>query len=61
VEIDRFFIKEKIDAMIISLAYVKSGQQVTNYLTKGLGSKECNLVCAKMGIIEISILRGSVG
>jgi hypothetical protein len=56
VEIDRFFIKEKIDAGIISLAYVRSGQQVAQVadcLTKGLGSKECNLACAKMGMIDI--------
>ena len=53
VEIDRFFIKEKIDAGIISLAYVRSGQQVVDCLTKGLGTKECNLACDKMGMIDI--------
>jgi hypothetical protein len=53
VEIDRFFIKEKIDAGIISLAYVRSRQQVADCLTKGLGSKECNLACDKMGMIDI--------
>lgn len=53
VEIDRFFIKEKIDAGIVSLAYVRSGQQVADCLTKGLGTKECNLACAKMGMIDI--------
>jgi hypothetical protein len=53
VEIDRFFIKEKIDAGIVSLAYVRSGQQVADCLTKELGTQECNLACAKMGMIEI--------
>jgi hypothetical protein len=53
VEIDRFFIKEKIDAGIISLAHVSSGQQVADCLTKGLGTKECNLACVKMGMIDI--------
>lgn len=52
VEIDRFFIKEKIDAGIISLAYVRSRQQVAGCLTKGLGSKECNLAYAKMEMID---------
>ena len=53
VEIDRFFIKEKIDAGIISLAHVRSGQQVADCLTKGLRTKECNLACVKMGMIDI--------
>jgi hypothetical protein len=53
VEINKFFIKENIDAGIVSLAYVRSGQQVADCLTKGLGTKECNLACAKMEIIDI--------
>jgi hypothetical protein len=53
VEIDRFFIKEKIDAWIISLAHVSLGQQVVDCLTKGLGTKECNLAYVKMGMIDI--------
>jgi hypothetical protein len=53
VEIDIFFIKEKIDVGIISLAHVSSGQQVADSLTKGLGTKECNLACVKMGMIDI--------
>ena len=48
-----FFIKEKIDAGIISLAYVCSGQQVADCLTKAFGTKECDLACAKMGMIDI--------
>ena len=53
VEIDRFFIKEKIDAGIIKLDYVNTGQQIADCLTKGLGAKECNLACDKMGMIDI--------
>jgi hypothetical protein len=34
VEIDRFFIKEKVDGEIIKIDYVNSEQQITNYLTK---------------------------
>ena len=52
-EIDRFFIKEKIDAGIIKLDYVNTGQQIADCLTKGLGAKECNLACDKMGMIDI--------
>jgi hypothetical protein len=39
VEIDGFFIKEKIDEGIISLAYVRLGQQVVDCLTNGLETK----------------------
>ena len=53
VEIDRFFIKEKLDAGIIKISYVSSGQQVADCLTKGLGTKECNWACDKMGMIDI--------
>jgi hypothetical protein len=53
VEIDRFFIKEKIDDNIIVLSYVMSGKQVADCLTKGLGLKECELACNKMGMIDI--------
>jgi len=53
VEIDRFFIKEKLDGNIISLNYVASGEQIADCLTKGLGSKECESACNKMGMIDI--------
>ena len=53
VEIDRFFIKEKLDAGIISLSHVSSGQQIADCLTKGLGTRECNLACDKMRLIDI--------
>jgi hypothetical protein len=53
VEIDRFFIKEKLDAWIISLTHVSSGKQIVDCLTKGLGTRECNLACDKMRLIDI--------
>ena len=53
IEIDRFFIKEKIDAGIIKIDYVNTGQQIADCLTKGLGAKECNLACDKIGMIDI--------
>lgn len=61
IEIDRFFIKEKVDAGIIKIDQVSSGQQITNCLTKGLGARECSLARDKMGMIDTPILRGSVG
>ena len=53
VEIDRFFIKGKLDEGIIELKHVSSENQVADSLTKGLGAKECNLACNKMGMIDI--------
>jgi hypothetical protein len=53
VEIDRFFIKEKIDDGILQLSHVNSGGQIADSLTKGLGAKECNVACSKMGMIDI--------
>jgi len=53
VEIDRFFIKEKLDDGTIELRYVNSGGQIADSLTKGLGGKDCNAACDKMGMIDI--------
>jgi hypothetical protein len=53
VEIDKFFIKEKIDSGALKLKYVKSRNQVADSLTKGLGSKDNELACNKMGMLNI--------
>ncbi|WVZ82885.1 hypothetical protein U9M48_030093 [Paspalum notatum var. saurae] len=53
VEIDRFFIKEKLDSGVLELRHVNSSNQVADCLTKGLGVKECNETCNKMGMIDI--------
>src|SRR6266508_3634192 len=53
VEIDRFFLKEKLDDGTLELSYVSSGSQVADCLTKGLGVKKCNMSCNKMGMIDI--------
>jgi hypothetical protein len=37
VEIERFFIKEKLDSGILRLKYVKSRSQLADCFTKGLG------------------------
>jgi hypothetical protein len=51
--VDQLFIKEKLDAEIISIAYESSGQQFADCLTKGWGTKQCNSVCEKMRMIDI--------
>ncbi len=53
VELDRFFIKEKLDEGVLELEFVTSSGQVADCLTKGLGVKECNRSCDKMGMIDI--------
>lgn len=53
VEIDRFFIKEKLDDGIIRINHVTSSEQIADCLTKGLGNKECSSACNKMGMIDI--------
>jgi hypothetical protein len=55
VEIDRFFIKEKIDVGALKLKYVRYRNQLADSLTKGLGSKDNELACNKMGMLNISV------
>ena len=40
VEIDRFFIREKLDAGIIKIEHVSCGQEIAECLTRGLVTKE---------------------
>jgi hypothetical protein len=53
VEIDRFFIKEKIDSGVLKLEYVKSCNQLADCFTKSLGPNENESICVKMGMIDI--------
>jgi hypothetical protein len=53
VEIDRFFIKDKLDVGIINLTYVSSGQQIADCLIEELGPQKCNFACDKMRLIDI--------
>ncbi|CAD6223427.1 unnamed protein product [Miscanthus lutarioriparius] len=50
VEIDRFFIKEKLDNGVLRLKYVKSHSQIVHCFTKSLGPSENELSCNKMGM-----------
>ena len=53
VEIDRFFIKEKMDSGALKLEYVKSRGQLADCLTKGLGQKDNEVAYNKMGMLNI--------
>jgi len=53
VEIDRFFIKEKLDSGLLELEHVATKEQVADCLTKGLSSLDLTKFCNKMGLIDI--------
>jgi hypothetical protein len=50
VEINRFFIKEKIDSRVLKLEYIKPCNQLVVCFTKVLGPRE---ICNKMGMTNI--------
>ena len=53
VEIDRHFIKEKLESGLICMPFVQSGDQLANVLTKGLESKSFHLVLVKLDMCDI--------
>jgi hypothetical protein len=53
IEIDRHFIKEKLSAGVICMPFVKSGDQLADIFTKGLGSKSLFPIVFKLGMIDI--------
>ena len=53
VEIDKFFIKEKIDNGVLKLEHIKSCNQLADCFTKGLGPTENESICNKMGMTNI--------
>ena len=48
IEIDLHFIKKNLDAGLIWISYVSSGNQVTNMLTKGLARKRFEVLIGKL-------------
>ena len=53
VEIDRFFIRERIDDGTLCLGFVTSKEEITDCLTKGLSVRGCESSCDKMGMIDV--------
>ena len=53
IEIDRFFIKEKLDKGELELGYVPTKDQVADGLTKGLSSISMMRGCDKMDLVNI--------
>ncbi|KAA0025328.1 cysteine-rich RLK RECEPTOR-like protein kinase [Cucumis melo var. makuwa] len=53
VEIDRHFIKERLDSGSICIPYIPSSQQIADVLTKGLLRPHFDLCVTKLGLIDI--------
>ncbi|KAL5567600.1 hypothetical protein UlMin_024175 [Ulmus minor] len=53
VEIDRHFIKEKLENGVICIPYVTSEGQLADFLTKGLSSPTFHSILSKMGMEDI--------
>ena len=53
IEIDCHFVREKIQLGLISIEYVKTGEQLGNVFTKPLSGDRVNYLCNKLGMINI--------
>ena len=53
VEIDRHFIKEKIEGGVASLEYTPSNQQTADILTKGLPKTTYETLRSNLGMVDI--------
>jgi hypothetical protein len=53
IEIDRHFIKEKLSEGSICMPFVRSGDQLADIFTKGLGSKSFHTIASKLGLSNI--------
>jgi hypothetical protein len=53
VEIDRHFIKEKLDQNLIKFLFVRSEHQLADILTKAVSGKAFHGIIDKLGMIDI--------
>ena len=53
VEIDRHFIKEKIEGNIVDSSHIPTGHQTANILTKALARKQFDRLVSKLGLFNI--------
>lgn len=53
IEIDRHFIKEKLDARTTGFLFIPSNQQMTNILTKGLARIKFDQLISQLDMINI--------
>ena len=55
VEIDRHFMKESINNGVICTRFVKTGDQLADILTKGIGSRPFHFALSKLGLRDIFV------
>jgi hypothetical protein len=55
IEVDRHFIKEKLDSHIISLPFIRSVEHVADILTKAVASKSFEENLEKIGMTDIYV------
>ena len=53
IEIDRYFISEKIEEKIIDMEYIPSGHQLADILTKALPRATFSELCSKLDLLNI--------
>ena len=53
IEIDKHFIKDKLDSGLICIPYVSTDRQLANILTQGLSSTKFQISISKLGIKNI--------
>ncbi|KAJ7969877.1 Retrovirus-related Pol polyprotein from transposon TNT 1-94 [Quillaja saponaria] len=56
IEIDRHFIKEKLDSKLICIPFVRSVNQLADVFTKDIGNYDFHPIVCKMGIRDIYVL-----
>lgn len=56
IEINRYFIKEKLEVGTICLSFMPSGQQTIDILTKRLARPNLEHLISKLGMIDIDAL-----
>ena len=52
-EVDRFFIKEKLDEKIVELPKIRSEDQLADILTKAVSSQVFSKFLGKLGMCDI--------
>ena len=55
IEVDRHFIKEKLDSKIISMPFVRSHEQLADMLTKAISSKAFDESLSELGMTDIYV------
>ena len=55
IEVDRHFVKEKLDMKIISMPFVRSHEQLADMLTKAISSKAFDESLSELGMTDIYV------